>query len=124
MCESRECYRPLVTLAQFNLLRPPSIIMAAAAPARGGDTSTTPSPSLTARYAAWVRANAGTVAALESAVSSATWLLPDRFAEGELGWKPCIQRWACSVCTMKRCWRHRQSVAVKARRGWRWCWPR
>jgi hypothetical protein len=32
-----------------------------------------------------VRANAGTVAALESAISSATWLLPDRFAEGELG---------------------------------------
>ena len=59
--------------------------MAAAAPARGGDASTPPSPSLTARYAAWVRANAGTVAALESAVSSATWLLPDRFAEGELG---------------------------------------
>ena len=39
--------------------------------------------SLFARHAAWVRANAGAVAALESALSSATWLMPDRFAEGE-----------------------------------------
>ena len=40
-------------------------------------------PSLFARHASWVRANAGAVAALESALSSATWLMPDRFAEGE-----------------------------------------
>lgn len=40
-------------------------------------------PSLFARHASWVRANAGAVAALESALSSATWLMPDRFSEGE-----------------------------------------
>ena len=39
--------------------------------------------SLFARHASWVRANAGAVAALESALSSATWLMPDRFSEGE-----------------------------------------
>ena len=42
-----------------------------------------PRPSLFARHALWVRANAGAVAALESALSSATWLMPDRFSEGE-----------------------------------------
>lgn len=46
-------------------------------------TPTPPRPSLFARHASWVRANAGAVAALESALSSATWLVPDRFADGE-----------------------------------------
>ena len=50
-----------------------------------GAAAAPPAPSLLARHAAWVRANAGAVAALESLASSATWLLPDRFAEGEAG---------------------------------------
>lgn len=36
------------------------------------------------KYKNWVRANSGSIAAVEGAVSSLTWLLPDRFSESEL----------------------------------------
>jgi len=36
------------------------------------------------RYGAWVRANAAAVLAAEGALSSLTWLVPDRFSDSEL----------------------------------------
>ncbi|KAL4421321.1 hypothetical protein ABPG75_010612 [Micractinium tetrahymenae] len=36
------------------------------------------------RYAAWVRRNAGLLSLFETGLSSVTWLLPERFSEGEL----------------------------------------